>query len=142
MSMLSGRCTSYTSSISNIVAMSFGWFVPSSSAGTIQLKSDGTLGTVTGVTIVPSHPPVAASFTLTSNSSQTQVYINETSITLTGPSTMTLDSWVLSTNTTKASPEYTGTVPVSVKLGATLHISANQAAGSYTGSFTIVTYPQ
>jgi hypothetical protein len=110
----------------------FGSITPTGTAGTVSLSAAGSR-TPTNVTLA-SGAFNAASFTATGTGSQTFTITPDSSATLNGtPSgTMTVDTFTTSAGAgTLASGTQTFT------LGGTLHVGANQAAGSYTGSFNV-----
>lgn len=127
--------------IVNNVGLSFGNLGTGPFAGTAILNPTTGAVTVTGGVVNLGGTQTAASFTVTvpppGNPSFTIVL--PTSATLTGPgsATMTVDTF---TSDPPCCAGFGRSAVVTV--GATLHVSANQAAGNYSGTATfIVTRP-
>jgi len=112
--------------------MNFGFIIPSASAGTAVLA---TTGTVTPTSVTYLNGAAAGQWTATGTATQPAVITLDASDTLTsGGNTMTVDTF---NHDAGGSPVFTlGTL--SFHVGATLHVGANQAAGSYLGTYTVV----
>lgn len=125
----------------------FGKIIRGATAGTVIIAPSGARTSTGGVTLAPStfQPARFAGYGRTNQSIQISVSAN--SITLNrvgGGATMTVDSWIIgSTPTAQLS-----TVPLvftigsatgifNFPLGATLRVGANQASGTYTGTFSV-----
>jgi hypothetical protein len=129
--------------ITKDVDMNFGNIAVSPTlAGTVVLPTAGARTKTGGVTLpVVTGTVTAASFTVTGEGNSTySITLPGSAITLTGPSsTMTVQDFV-------STPSNTGTLnsgTQEIKVGATLNVSAAQAAGTYTnasGLFVTVNY--
>ncbi|MDR0449416.1 MAG: DUF4402 domain-containing protein [Rickettsiales bacterium] len=111
-------------------AMNFGTITPTASAGTAVLS---TAGAVTSGTLGTYDTTTQGIFTITAADS-TALNITFSTGTLTsGGNSMTINAFTTSpaTYTTSAS----GTLTLDV--GATLNVAANQATGSYSGTYTM-----
>src|SRR5216684_1896338 len=94
-----------------------------------------TTGTVTPTSVTYLNGAAAGQWTATGTATQPAVITLDASDTLTsGGNTMTVDTF---NHDAGGSPVFTlGTL--SFHVGATLHVGANQAAGSYLGTYTVV----
>lgn len=119
--------------ISETSSMNFGTVVASATAGTAVLSTAGAVTTTGGVTTLASTPSAAA-FSVTGQSGQTFSVSLPTSATLSsGANNMTIDTFNHSLGTT---PTLTGGT-ATFSVGATLNVSANQAAGAYSGTYAV-----
>jgi uncharacterized protein DUF4402 len=116
----------------------FGNLGTSASAGTAVLNPTTSVVTVTGGVLNLGGTQAAASFTVTVPGNPFYTIVLPASTTLTGPGlSMTVDTFT-SNPSCCAGKGHTQVVTV----GATLHVSANQAQGSYSGTtFFVVTQP-
>lgn len=132
-----GGVVARAQSISNAAGLQFGQLVASASAGTVVLAPNGTATASGGVILGNAAGRAAASFTVTGNANATYaITLPSTSVTLaSGTDSMTLDSFT-------SNPSGTGMLSSggsqALTVGATLHLGANQPAGSYSGSFSVV----
>ena len=112
--------------------MNFGFIIPGAGAGTAALA---TTGTVTPTSVTYLNGAAAGQWTATGTATQPAVITLDASDTLTsGGNTMTVDTF---NHDAGGGPVFTlGTL--SSHVGATLHVGANQAAGSYLGTYTVV----
>lgn len=125
--------------------LSFGDIIPSNAAGTVTLEPDGSRTRTGGVTLVGNGGEPARFAGLGSFNRQVNISLGSNTIWLTGPGvrmrarTFEIGSTptaLLSTSPTRfriTSPLGNYNFPV----GATLEVGANQAAGDYSGTFTI-----
>ena len=120
--------------------LSFGRVVPdASTAGTVVIGTGADTATPTTVHMVTGGTITRAKFTVGGEGGQAySIALPGSALSLGGP---TVDTWT----TDVASPVISGTLGSAgtqiFYVGATLHVPANQAAGSYTGSFNVtVTY--
>lgn len=122
--------------ITKTADLAFGNIVAGTTTGTVVVSSTGTRSNTGGVTLPTATPGTvtAAAFTVTGLANATYTIVpavvaNPTS----GSNSMTL--------TLNANPSGTGTIGSAgtqvVNVGGTLNVGANQAAGAYTGSFTV-----
>ena len=127
--------------ITNDVALSFGTLISGPTAGTVTVTSAGATTTTGGVTAFGGGS-VPASFTITiaqGNPNYTILLPLSANLTGTG-GPMVVDSF-------ESTPGNGGHIrpPTgfqSMTVGATLHVAANQAPGTYSGTFAItVTSP-
>ena len=130
--------------ITKTVDMNFGNIAVSPTlGGTVVLPTAGSRTLTGGVTLpVVTGTVTAASFTVTGEGSSTySITLPSSAITMNGPSsaTMTVQNFV-------SNPSGTGTLSSGsqqIKVGATLNVTAAQAAGTYTntsGLFVTVNY--
>jgi len=126
-------------SISKTIDMNFGNIAVGASLGTVVLATDGSRTKTGGVTLpATTGSPAAASFAVTGQGSYTYAITlpaSATTITDGSSHNMTVDTWV-------SNPATTGTLSSGAQtllVGATLHVAANQATGSYTSAtpFTV-----
>jgi len=129
--------------ISNTVDMDFGILAGSVTPGTCVLATDGSRSTTGGVTVMAGGTPAAASFNVTGSAGAVYTITLPAGATTVsnGTQTMTVDVWV-------SNPTPTGTLSgagaSTLLVGATLNVSASQAAGTYnvtnaggSGEFTV-----
>jgi hypothetical protein len=117
-------------SISKTVDVNFGNVSVSGTAGTVILTPVGTRSATGGVTLPATTGTLtAASFTITGQGSYTySITLPSSALTISsGSDVMTIDNFTSSSSTTGTLSSGTQTL----KVGATLHISGNQAAGTY-----------
>lgn len=122
-------------SISKDVDLNFGNVaVSASSAGTVLYTAAGVRSATGGVSLpATTGSPTVASFTVTGQDNYTYsitLPASATTIDDGNSHTMTVDTW--SSNPTPTGTLSSGTATVTV--GATLHVAAGQATGSYTSS--------
>lgn len=123
-------------SISRDLDLSFGAVVPGPSSGTVTVTPEGARSSSGGVTLGSSAGVAPSVFTVSGEPGLAFSIVLASSTTLSdGSSTMTVDSFT-------SSPESTGTLDGSgnreIRVGATLHVAAAQASGSYAGSFSVM----
>lgn len=115
----------------------FGTMSPGATPGTITLRPNGTRAVTGGVSSVGNVgfvPPNCA----VSGSDQAQLRIVTPSVNISnGAQNMVVDDFDI--GATGAGPTYiiTGS-SADVNIGATLNVGANQASGSYSGTFTVM----
>jgi len=115
--------------------MNFGMFVPGTVVDTIVLTPAGARSNPGGHLLLPGTGAQADLFTVTgdTNNPSFSITLPGSAVTLTsGANNMTVDTFT-------STPAGTGTLSsgtLNVTVGATLHVGANQVAGSYTGSYT------
>jgi len=120
--------------ISNTTGMNFGRVAPTAVAGTVVLDTASSR-TPTNVDLLTGGTVSAATFAVTGDASETYSITLPASATITsGANNMTVDSF---THDAGGSPALDGTGNDSFNVGATLNVGANQAAGSYTGTFAV-----
>lgn len=118
--------------------LNFGSMTSSASSGTCVLSTDGTRSATGGVTLLATAPVAAnASFSVGGAAGATYtITLPETIAVTAGTNSMTIDTW-----TAKAASGTTATIADSgtdtFTLGGTLNVDANQAAGTYTGNFSV-----
>ena len=121
--------------ISKTADLNFGDVVASSSLGTVVMTYGGARSATGGTTLGNTNGAAAAGFTVTGVSGATYAISlpgSATTISDLGSHTMTVDTWTGSkASGTLSSGSDTFTV------GGTLHVAANQAANSYTGTFPV-----
>jgi hypothetical protein len=116
--------------------LGFGYAVASGTAGTVVIANDGTRTCNGGVTCIAGGTTSAASFTVTGQANYTYAITLPSSVTLTdgASNNMTVDTFT-------SNPATTGTIgsggSQTIAVGATLNVTASQAAGTYTGTFDV-----
>jgi len=131
-----------------ISGLDFGSVLAGTTAGTVVIDYKGTSPppTTGGVTWLTSTISVLHLWSETidnvtlapincSNNSMIVDINFGSAVTLTGPGTnMTVDTWDISTKPANPSTKYNSG---DIYIGGTLHVNANQAPGSYTGTFSV-----
>jgi hypothetical protein len=121
--------------ITNTVGLQFGQIAPSASPGTVTIATSGVRTSTGGVTLAGLATVSAAGFDVTGAPDNTYT------ITITSSTTITLGGNSMTVDTFESAPDTTGTLSAGgtdvILVGATLHVGANQAAGSYTGTFDV-----
>ncbi len=117
--------------------LQFGSIAASAAAGTAVMTPAGVLSVTGGATIVHDGTvTTAAAFNVTGAPNATYaITLPAAAVTITsGANTMTVDTFT-------SNPTPTGTLSAggsqALTVGATLHVAASQAQGSYTGNFTV-----
>ena len=125
--------------------MNFGTLATSPAAGTATINAITSAVTTTGgVTALPlGTAPTAAAFVgAGSKNAPSQIRVPTGPITITrvgGTETMTVSNWTLDGATTRRVP---ANQAFQFKVGARVNVAANQAGGTYVGTFNItVHYP-
>ncbi len=124
-------------SISNTQALAFGKFV-AGSGGSVTVSTSGARSASGGVLLVASGGGAVAQFSVTGDPNTTYAVTlpadDVITITIGGGSSMAVNSFV-------SSPASTGTLDSggaqTLKVGATLTVGASQAAGNYSGTFSV-----
>ena len=115
--------------------MNFGMFVPGSAADTIVLTPAGSRTNPGGHLQLLGTGVQGDLFTVTGDTSYPtfSITLPSSAVTITsGANTMSVDTFT-------SSPSGSGTLSsgtLTVTVGATLHVGASQASGSYTGTYT------
>lgn len=125
----------------------FGEIIPNvTQAGTVRLQPNGTRTSTNGIVLVNNLHQAARFAGLGSNNQQVAISIQANSIFITGPGApMRVRNFEIGSTPTT----FLTTTPLRFRinsatgafnfpLGATLEVGANQAAGEYTGNFTII----
>jgi hypothetical protein len=131
--------------ISNSVDLAFGNVVPSGVAGTLALTAAAsTVATPAGGITQPATTPgtrTAAVFTVGGEGGFTYaITLPSTAQTITGPAaaTMTVTAFVSSPTATSTLTGSIGSAGSdTLYVGGTLNVGINQAAGNYTGTFSV-----
>jgi hypothetical protein len=123
-------------SITKVDDLDFGTVVPSSSSGTVSIAADGSGQSVTGgVTAIPTGTESRALFAGAGSPGQTvNIFLAPPASLSDGaghtvPISLSLESALVTIDSTHA---------FSVGVGGTVTVSANQAAGTYKGTFTVL----
>jgi hypothetical protein len=127
--------------------MSFGGIIPGPTAGVVRVSPDGVRTSTGGVILSGSDHQPAQFAGMGLYNQQVRIRMGSNTIQLTGPGApMTVSQWEIgSTPTTQVlttswrtfrlgSPTGTFNFPI----GARVNVSANQAPGSYSGTFSIM----
>jgi hypothetical protein len=131
--------------MTNTGALRFGQFVQPTAAGTLVLTPAGALSATGGVAgnqliAQTSGGPAPGTFQITSNANQAFTVYAPTSLTLTnGGSAMTLNNM---TGTLVQIAGSSTTTIYALAVGGTLNVGANQALGTYAGTYTLTTVYQ
>jgi uncharacterized protein DUF4402 len=120
--------------------MNFGDVVASGSLGTVILSTAAARSTTGGASLGSATGVTAGSFAVAGQPSATYAITLPASVTVDDGATHTM-----TVDTFNSNPSGTGALSgagtQTLLVGATLHVGANQVAGSYTGSFNVtVTY--
>jgi len=123
-------------SITKVDDLDFGTVVPSVTSGTVSIAADGSGQSVTGgVTPIPSGTASRALFAgAGSAGQQVNIFLAPPANLSDGkghtvPISLSLESALVTIDSTRA---------FSVGIGGTVTVGANQAAGTYTGTFTVL----
>jgi Domain of unknown function (DUF4402) len=125
--------------------LDFGDIIPGPTAGVVRILPDGTRTTTGGVSVVGSTHQPARFAGLGSYNQQVLISVSSNTIQLTGPGApMTLSQFeigstptaILSTTPTRFRISSTNG-QFNFPVGARLAVGANQAAGNYSGNFSI-----
>ena len=123
-------------SITKVDDLEFGTVIPSSSSGTVSIAADGSGQSVTGgVTPVPSGTASRALFAgAGSAGQQVNIFLAPPASLSDGnghsvPISLSLEKSVVTIDATRA---------FFVGIGGTVTVAANQAEGTYTGTFTVL----
>lgn len=117
--------------------LDFGVLIASGTAGTATINASTEARTVAGGVTAGGGTPNAAHFTAAGQIGALALIALPASITLTrsgGTQTMTVTSISSNGATLRIFP---GTATIDVAIGGTLNVAANQAQGSYAGTFTV-----
>jgi hypothetical protein len=123
-------------SISSAQPMKFGSMVPGATGGQVAISTSGNRTCSGSVTCVSTTPGQAAQFDVSGDGGATYNITLPTSTTLSdgSSSNMTVDTFTTDSKTRTL--DALGNDSFSV--GATLHLSGGQPAGSYSGSFEVL----
>lgn len=125
--------------------LNFGLIIPGATAGVVRIEPNGTRTATGGVTLVGSTHQAARFSGLGSFNQQVLISMSANTIQLTGPGApMTVSQWEIGSTPTAILT----TTPTRFRiaaanglfnfpLGARLAVGANQAPGTYTGTFSI-----
>jgi hypothetical protein len=118
-------------------ALSFGSFSPGGSSGTVTVGTAGARSAAGGAILIPSGSGQAAVFTVSGSANAT--YAIE--LPANGVVALTSGIYSMAVNSFTSSPALTGQIggggSQTLRVGATLSVSGNQASGSYSGSFNV-----
>lgn len=122
--------------------LQFGRIVPSATAGSVTISPTNVRTTNSGIIALGTDYQMAKFAGMGSQSQQVRIQISPSSITLSGPgSAMTVDTFTIEPQATlqfNGGDNYT-ILPADgifwFNVGGTLNVGANQAAGTYTGTF-------
>ncbi|MHB1047194.1 MAG: DUF4402 domain-containing protein [Thermoanaerobaculia bacterium] len=121
--------------LTNTTALQFGNVVASTTAGTIVVSAAGARSWTGGATGISGLTVSAAAFTVGGGADRTFTISLPASTTITsGTNNMTVDTF---TSSLGASSTLDGTGAAALAVGGTLNVGASQAAGSYTGTFSV-----
>ena len=125
-------------SITKINDLKFGKIIAASTEGKVQIQTDGSRTIASGDVVLfnTGSDHQAASFEVSGTAGRTYSLDFPSTISLTGPNgstPMTIEGFVHSATGTLS----TTTGKETFKVGATLKVGANQAAGQYIGTFSV-----
>lgn len=115
--------------------LALGRFV-AAAGGTITLTPDGVRSSTGGIILLAGGSATSASFSLAESGTGTP--LAWTSITLPASATLTSAGASMTLTNFTSNPEHRFTAGAQdLSVGATLQVGPNQAAGNYTGSFSV-----
>lgn len=125
-------------SIDKVTDLQFGKIIAGSTAGQVQIQTDGSRTIAAGDVVLfnQGSDHQAAAFKTIGSPNATYSLSFPSSVSLTGPTgsdPMTIEGFVHSANGTLDA----STGEETFNVGATLNVGANQAPGQYTGTFTV-----
>lgn len=121
-------------SISRVSDMSFGQIVSGTFGGTVTVSTTG-IRTASGIAVVASSSSSQAVFLVTGTNNTSYAVVLPASVALSGSGPdMTVDTF---TSNPADSGLLDGTGSQTVYVGATLHVSANQQPGPYSGTVDV-----
>lgn len=121
--------------LTNTADLQFGNVVASTAAGTIVVDTAGGRTWTAGATGISGLPVSAAAFTVGGGANRTFTITLPASTTITnGAENMTVDTF---TSSLGASSVLDGSGAAALAVGGTLTVNANQATGSYSGTFSV-----
>ncbi len=132
-------------SMTNVSALSFGQFAQPSAAGTMTISAAGAVSTTGGVTgneaiVQTSGGRTAAKFTVTAAPGAGFTVFGPITTTLSsGSNTMTVTNL---TGSLAVSSSTTNSTTYTLMIGGRLNVAANQAIGTYNGTYTLTTVYQ
>lgn len=144
--LLAGLCSpaaAYAASVTCSGPVDFGQIASCASSSTITVRADGSLSTTGCATPLGGaySPGLCVANNTTTAATPYTVSITPTSIALAGGApAMTVDNFKMRKNGTAPSfsASFTATEAIlSIDVGATLNMNANQPQGSYSGSYTL-----
>lgn len=118
-------------------ALSFGSFSAANVAGTVTVTAAGARSSGGGVILVPSGSGAAASFSVTGSPGATYAItlpVNGVVFLSSGSNTMGVNNF---TSNPASTGQLSGGGSQTLMVGATLSVGANQASGSYSGTFNV-----
>ena len=122
-------------SITKSTDLNFGDVVPTASSGTVVVTPAGARSATGGATLGSSSSVSAASFTVAGQANAAYT------VTLPSSATITSGANSMTVNTFTSTPSGTGNLGAgasqTLSVGATLQVGANQAIGTYTGTFSV-----
>jgi len=122
--------------VTNTATLDFGTLVPSAAAGTVVITPTGGRTTTGGVKGVSgTYGPGAFKVTITSGSANFYFFLPNNATLSSGGNSMTVSTFTANTGSPGTVPGPPGSAVLYI--GATLHVGANQAAGTYTGTYSI-----
>lgn len=120
--------------ITNQVPLEFGNIVASGAAGTVTVSAAGVRSALLGATLAAGITATAASFTVTGDAGSTYAVTLPTLTTIdSGANSMDVDTYTSASTGSGTLVAGTDTLTV----GATVHVGASQASGSYDGTFNV-----
>ena len=119
-------------SASQTQAMNFGTVLPGAAAGVVTLSSAGA---ATSPTLTTSGTATAGRFTITAQGSTVlNITFGDGTVT-NGSDSMAINNFTSSSTPASNTTDASGNLTLDV--GADLNVGANQAAGTYTGTYTV-----
>jgi len=122
--------------VTNTATLDFGTLVPSAAAGTVVIAPTGGRTTTGGVKGVSgTYGPGAFKVAITSGSANFFFFLPTNATLSSGGNSMTVNTFTTNTGNPGTVPGPPGSAVLFV--GATLAVGANQAAGTYTGTYAV-----
>jgi Domain of unknown function (DUF4402) len=131
-------------SVASTVDLDFASLLSGTTAGSVTVSSSGTRSTTGGAsTVGGGFTPASFQVSITQGNPHYSIQLPVGSVTLSGTGgSMLVDTF----ESTPGGPGFVGFAPGGgsqvMTVGATLHVPANQAAGSYSGTFTVTVIQQ
>jgi len=124
--------------VTNTAPLDFGTLAPSAAAGTVVIAPAGGRTTTGGVSgISGTFGPGAFKVAIASGSANFFFFLPNSATLSSGGNTMTVNTFTSNpAGITSTVPGPPGSIVMSI--GATLNVGANQAAGTYSGTYSIL----
>jgi hypothetical protein len=137
--LCSASVTAQNITLAKVQDLAFGAIIRGGSAGTVTISTTGTRSSTGGVFLLPSGYAayMQASFTVwvRRKNRTVQITLPSSVIISSGSNSMTVNTFTSSPSGTFTSP--TANYITTINVGARLNVGANQARGTYSGTFNV-----